>query len=876
MKYMGLNELREKFLAFFESKGHLRAASAPLVPQGDNSLLLINSGMAPLKPYFTGEVIPPRNRMTTCQKCIRTPDIERVGKTSRHGTYFEMLGNFSFGDYFKHDATTFAWEFITKELEIPLEKLWVSIYLEDDDAFDVWTKHVGVPAEKIVRLGKADNFWEIGQGPCGPCSEIYFDRGVDPTCENPECAVGCDCDRYVEFWNLVFTQFYNDGQGNYSELEKKNIDTGMGLERLACIMQGVDSLFDVDTVMNINKHIQEIANVKYKENEKIDISLRVITDHIRSTTFMVCDGVIPSNEGRGYVLRRLLRRAARHGKLLGIEGNFLNKVCDTVIKENETAYPELLEKASYIKKIITVEEEKFQKTIDAGLKILEDLMKNAKEGKISGADAFKLYDTYGFPIDLTLEILADNNLGTDLVEFEAEMKSQKERARKARADMGDFGWTNEDLGLDKSVKTEFLGYTQTEATGKILAIAVDGQIEDGISQDQKAIIVLDRTPFYAESGGQVADTGVISHENGFKFEVADVKKTPDGKFVHLGTVMTGAITTGEEVALNVDSKRRNAITRAHSAAHLLHKALKVVVGDHVNQAGSYVSADTVRFDFTHFEGLTKDELIAVEKLVNENIFESLEVNSQEMSIDDAKKAGATALFGEKYGDVVRVVKMGEFSVELCGGIHIDNIGKIGPFKIISEASVASGVRRIEAIVGAEVLKYMNDKDKLIAETAEALKCNMKDIAVKASSSVEDFKELQRQVQKVTSNMAKMQVATMMNMTKDVKGVNVLAVRVEDTDMNGLKVMADTVKEQGPNLVAVLASVIEGKINFVCVVGKDALQKKAHAGKIVKEVASMTGGGGGGKPDMATAGGKDVSKLEEALEAVNNIVEAQLS
>ncbi|MFI3226411.1 MAG: alanine--tRNA ligase [Clostridia bacterium] len=874
MHYMGLNEIREKFLSFFEEKGHLRAASAPLVPIGDNSLLLINSGMAPLKPYFTGEVVPPRSRMTTCQKCIRTPDIERVGKTSRHGTYFEMLGNFSFGDYFKQDATRFAWEFITQVMEIPVDKIWVSIYLDDDEAKDIWVNEVGVSADRIVRLGKEDNFWEIGAGPCGPCSEIYFDRGVDPKCTNPDCAVGCDCDRYVEFWNLVFTQFNNDGENNYTDLDQKNIDTGMGLERLACIMQGVDSLFDVDTVMNITKHISEIAGKTYNENEKTDVSLRVITDHIRSTTMMVCDGVIPSNEGRGYVLRRLLRRAARHGKLLGIKNAFLHDVCDTVIKESCGAYPELLEKEVYIKKIIAVEEQKFQLTIDAGLKILEDLMAHSSDKKVSGADCFKLYDTYGFPIDLTLEILEDNGFSTDLVEFDAEMQAQKDRARAARAQMGDLGWDQEDLGLDKSLSTEFVGYTQTETEANIIAIAVDGKLEDSLFAGQKGTIITDKTTFYAESGGQISDKGIITAE-GFEFDVTSVKKTADGKVLHTGVVLSGVLSKEDTVCTKIDTKFRAKVARSHSTVHLLHKALKEVVGEHVNQAGSYVFDDGFRFDFTHFEGLTPAEIKAVEISVNEQILAGLDITMQEMGIEDARKAGATALFGEKYGEIVRVVKMGDFSTELCGGTHIDNTAKIGAFKIKSESSVASGVRRIEAVVAMAVLDLIDEKEAVIVNTADALKSNTKDVAIKAHAAMDNIKELQRQISSLTSKVANIQLASMINLSQDVKGVNVLAVKVEDANMETLRTMADNVKEQAPNMVGVLSSVVDGKINLIAVCGKDALTKGAHAGKIIKEVAALTGGGGGGKPDMATAGGKDPSKLEMALESVNNIVEKLL-
>ncbi len=873
MQYTGLNELREKYLSFFESKGHLRLPSFPLLPQGDNSLLLINSGMAPMKPYFAGEITPPRVRVTTCQKCIRTPDIENVGKTSRHGTFFEMLGNFSFGDYFKREAMSWAWEFITKVLEIPVNRLYVSVYLEDDESWDLWTKEIGVPEDRMVRLGKADNFWEIGAGPCGPCSEIYFDRGEEHGCDNPNCAPGCDCDRYVEFWNLVFTQFHNDGEGNYTPLKQKNIDTGMGLERLACIMQGVPSLFDVDTVMNITKHISKIANVKYGDDAKTDISLRIITDHIRSTTMMVCDGVMPSNEGRGYVLRRLLRRAARHGRLLGINGAFLCDVCDTVIAESGDAYPELRTKADYIKKVVRMEEDSFERTIDGGLNILNDMIAALKaEGKneLAGADAFKLYDTFGFPIDLTLEIIEEAGFTVDRAGFDTLMNEQRERARAARAAMGDFAWESLDLGIDKDAKTDFVGYTDMETTGKILAIVVDGATTDILAADTEATIVLDRTSFYAESGGQCADTGYLTAGDA-KFRVNDVQKTKDGKFLHTGVMECGSFEVGNTVDVKIDTKRRCAIMRAHSATHLLQKALRNHLGGHVEQAGSYVTPDTVRFDFTHFSALTADEIAAVETEVNAQILAGLTIDTREMPIEDAKKLGAMALFGEKYGDVVRVVKMGDYSIELCGGTHMDNTAKAGLFKITTETSVAAGVRRVEAICGSAVLDKINATNATLLEVSEVLKTAPHEVVSKATQTANEVKALKAELAALKDKMAAFDAQDMANDAVEVNGLKVIAVKKDGASGDTLRTIGDSLRGMSDDIVALLAGVTDGKIVFVASCGKNAVAKGIKAGNLVREVATICGGKGGGKPDSAMAGGSDVSKLDEALAFVQGFV-----
>lgn len=874
MHYMGLNEIREKFLEFFESKGHLRLPSFSLIPQGDKSLLLINSGMAPLKPYFTGEQEPPRRRVTTCQKCIRTGDIENVGKTARHGTFFEMLGNFSFGDYFKEEAITWSWEFLTKVMEIPEDRLYPSIYENDDEAFEIWNKKIGVPADRIFRFGKEDNFWEHGSGPCGPCSEIYFDRGEKYGCGKPGCTVGCDCDRYMEVWNNVFSQFNNDGHGNYTDLIQKNIDTGMGLERLAVVMQDVDSLFDVDTVKNITNHVSKISGKTYGESYKTDVSLRVITDHIRSTVMMICDGVIPSNEGRGYVLRRLLRRAARHGKLLGINEPFLYKVCDTVIHESGGAYPALIEKQEYIRKVIQVEEERFDATVDAGLSILHDMIekaKNAGSKELPAADAFKLHDTYGFPIDLTIEILEEQGMSTDRDGFDALIQEQKERSREDRKRMGDLGWASEDLGLDKSLKTEFCGYTELEAEGNVLALVSEGESTDAVRAGSKVTVVLDKTPFYAEMGGQVPDYGTMSHGE-CEIEITNVQKSGDGRmYLHSGVVKSGVVSRGDTLVCKVDKERRQAICRSHTATHLLQEALREVLGSHVEQAGSYTDADHVRFDFTHFAAMTPEEIAKVENIVNNTILAGLEVRTDEMPIEEAKKLGAMALFGEKYGDIVRVVRAGDFSIEFCGGTHLDNTAKAGMFKIVSEASVAAGVRRIEALTGRKFLEMVEERQKTLNDAAAALKTTPNDLVQRADQMVEEVRSLTRNVDSLNGKIAEMKLSELLSTAQDVNGVSVIAAKLDDTP-EVMRSIGDILKDRNANGVAVLATVTgESKIQLLCVAGKDAIKAGAHAGKIIKEVAKLCGGGGGGRPDSASAGGKKPEKLDEALQAVASVV-----
>ena len=836
MQYRSLNELREMYLKFFETKGHLRLPSFSLIPQNDPSLLLINSGMAPMKPYFTGEQEPPRHRVTTCQKCIRTGDIENVGKTARHGTFFEMLGNFSFGDYFKKEAIAWSWEFLTSPewVGIDPDRLYPSIYVDDDEAFEIWNKQIGIPAERIFRFGKEDNFWEHGSGPCGPCSEIYYDRGPEYGCGKPGCTVGCDCDRYMEVWNNVFSQFNNDGNGNYTELKQKNIDTGMGLERLACVVQGVGSLFDVDTVRSITNKVSEIAGKHYGDSEKTDISLRVVTDHIRSTVMMICDGVIPSNEGRGYVLRRLLRRAARHGKLLGIDRPFLSDVATTVIQESGGAYPELVEKQKYIHKVIENEEASFNKTIDSGLNILNERIAAADGKELPAADAFQLYDTYGFPIDLTLEILEEQGMTTNREEFDRLMNEQRERAREDRKKMGDLGWQSEDLGLDKSIKTRFDGYETLGESAKVLAIVNEGEPSGAAAKGEKITVVLDHTPFYAEMGGQIGDHGILEGKNGV-VTVSDVQKTKDGKYMHIGVVTEGEISVEDEVQAKVDAEYRQAICRAHTSTHLLQKALRKVLGDHVEQAGSYTANDHIRFDFTHFAALTAEELAQVETLVNEAILAGSPVITEEMSIDEAKKKGAMALFGEKYGAVVRVVQAGD-SVELCGGTHLDNTAKAGAFKIIGEASVASGVRRIEAVTGKAVLDYLNERQKLLTEAAAALKTSPNELPAKIEQTVGELRTMTKKIDKLNSRVASMQMVDLLNVSRDVKGVNVVATKLEDATAEVLRTMGDSIKEKAPNMVAVLSAVNDGKVSLLCVCGAEAVKKGAHAGKIIKDVA----------------------------------------
>ena len=877
MQWMGLNEIREKYLSFFESKGHLRMPSFSLVPQGDKSLLLINAGMAPLKKYFTGELTPPRKRVTTCQKCIRTPDIERVGITARHGTYFEMLGNFSFGDYFKHDATRWAWEFCTQVMEMPADKLYVSVYFEDDEAYDIWTKEIGVAPDHMVRLGKEDNFWEHGAGPCGPCSEIYFDRGEKYGCGSPDCKVGCDCDRFVEFWNLVFTQFDNDGTGNYSKLKSCNIDTGMGLERLACIMQGVDNLFEVDTVQNIMKHVIELSGVKYHDNEKDDVSLRVITDHIRSTTFMIGDGVMPSNEGRGYVLRRLLRRAARHGRLLGIDGMFLYKVCETVIKENADAYPNLVEKHDLIVKVIKAEEESFNKTIDTGLNLLENIIANADSKVISGADAFKLQDTFGFPIDLTKELLAERGMTVDIDEYDRLYAESRAAARAARKDAGAEAWKGGGASLKDIPATEFLGYTDYSCEATVKAIIVDGERADFVSADSNAVLVLDRTVFYGESGGQAGDCGVIS-AGGARFEVTSAGKTPDGNILHFGRITEGeSISVGDSVKADICVKTREAAARNHTAAHLLQAALRETLGTHVEQAGQLVNSREMRFDFTHFSALTSQELETVENRVNEIILSALPVTSVEMPIDEAKKLGAMALFGEKYGDVVRVVRAGDFSTELCGGTHVSNTGKLGLFKIVSESSVAAGVRRIEAVTGFGVLDYIAKNDAVIRNTAASMKlANTSELEKRAGAVMAELKAKDKEIEQLRAELSQLKTGDLMSGAVDIGGVMLVTATVEGVNPGELRAMCDKVKENA-NAVAVICGINAEKTgaNFACACGSEAVAKGAHAGNIAKAVSKLAGGSGGGRPDSAMAGTKDISGVAEAMAAVTETVKNML-
>ena len=877
MKWTGLNELREKYLAFFESKEHLRLPSFSLVPQGDKSILLINAGMTPMKKYFTGEVTPPRKRVTTCQKCIRTPDIENVGKTARHGTYFEMLGNFSFGDYFKHEATAWAWEFFTKVLEIPEELLYVSVYLEDDEAFDIWTKEVGVDPSHMVRFGKEDNFWEHGAGPCGPCSEIYFDRGPDKGCGSPDCKVGCDCDRFIEVWNLVFTQFENDGNNNYTRLANPNIDTGMGLERLACVMQDVDNLFEVDTVQNIMKHIISIAGINYHDDAKKDISLRVITDHIRSTTFMVGDGVLPSNSGRGYVLRRLLRRAARHGRLIGIDRPFLAEVCDTVIAENSNAYPNLVEKQDYIKKVIAMEEESFYKTIDSGLVLLNEMMDNAKDGILSGEDAFKLQDTYGFPIDLTKEIAAEKNMSVDEEKFRQLVEEARLKAKNAKRNAADSDWRNNGVSFKDVAKTTFTGYTENNTEATVLALVADGERKDFINDGDDAVIVLDNTSFYAESGGQVGDTGVITIGES-TFEVTNTTKDPDGIWLHHGTLSGDSVKIGDKAVTVYNAEARKAIMRNHTAAHLLQAALREVLGTHVEQAGQLVDANEVRFDFTHFTGMTSDELKKVEDLVNEIILEAEDVLNKEMPIEEAKAMGAMALFGEKYGDVVRVVKAGEFSTELCGGTHVDNTGKLGLFKIVSESSVAAGVRRIQAVTGKNVLKYIDEKNELIYSAADALKLgNASQLASKAAAVAAELKAKEKEIEALKAEMAKAQSASLLDNAVEANGIKIISADIGEGGAEKVRAMLDSAKDFGDDIIMIAASVVKekGTVSFGCMCGKGAIAKGAHAGNIVREIAKIAGGSGGGKPDSAMAGGKDITKVSEAVAASAEIASSFL-
>ena len=879
MKKFGLNELREMYLAFFESKGHLRLPSFSLIPRNDPSLLLINAGMSPMKTWFTGEEEPPRRRVTTCQKCIRTPDIENIGKTARHGTYFEMLGNFSFGDYFKHEAIAWAWEFLTSPQWVGLDpdRLYPSVFAgnettpADDEAFEIWNKEIGIPADRIYRFGKEDNFWEHGSGPCGPCSEIYFDRGEEFGCGKPGCTVGCDCDRYIEVWNIVFSQFNNDGQGNYTELSQKNIDTGMGLERLAVVCQGVNSLFDVDTVMNITHKVSEITGAHYGESYGKDVSLRIITDHIRSSTFMICDGVLPSNEGRGYVLRRLLRRAARHGRLLGVTEPFLYKVCDTVIHENRNAYPELNERQEYITGVIRSEETNFARTIDGGLAIFAGMLAQHKEkGEtvFSGADAFKLHDTYGFPLDLTKEMAADEGMSVDVDAFQALMKKQREDARASRKDKS--AWESLDLGLDNT-PTAFTGYDRLHDDCRILAIVAEGELKEQIAAGTEADIVMEKTPFYAEMGGQCADHGLLILKDAV-FEVRDVQKNKAGKALHHGVMVAGVLGVGNTVNACVDTVRRKAIMRAHSATHLLHKALRSVLGDHVHQAGSLVEPDRLRFDFTHTAAMKPEEIASVERMVNEAVLEGFPVDVKELPIAEARSMGAMALFGEKYGDVVRVVDMGDgYSVEFCGGTHLDNTAKVGSFRILSEFSVASGVRRIEAVTGQETLKVMERSTRMLMELAERIKAKPDELVARAEARTSEIRELRQLVEKYRAKDMLQSAEDFLHAAKNVGCMRVVTAKLPEMDADGLRKIGDFLRDKDENIVAVLSTVRDGKIQFLSVCGKAAVAAGIRAGDIIRSVTAVCGGKGGGKPDSAMGGGSDTLKLDDALACVDDLV-----
>ena len=872
MEKRGLNELRELFLSYFESKGHLRLPSFSLVPQNDASILLINAGMTPMKPWFKGEEEPPRRRVCTCQKCIRTGDIDNVGKTARHGTYFEMLGNFSFGDYFKKEAIAYSWEFLTQVLEIDPQRLYPSVYLDDDESFEIWNKQIGIPADRIFRFGKEDNFWEHGSGPCGPCSEIYYDRGPEYGCGKPDCTVGCDCDRYMEIWNNVFSQFDNDGHGNYTELKQKNIDTGMGLERLACVMQGVNSLFEVDTVMNITRHVSRLTGAEYGQSRERDVSLRVITDHIRSATFMICDGILPSNEGRGYVLRRLLRRAARHGKLLGVDKPFLFEVVDTVIQENGHHYTELKERRDYIVRVVRVEEENFAKTIDGGLKIFREMLEGHRakgEKTFSGADAFKLYDTYGFPIDLTQEMVEEAGMSVDKEAFDQLMQEQKARAREARKALGDLGWAGVEFGKDIP-ETQFVGYEKLVTDGKLLAIVAEEELRDEVVAGTDAILVLDQTTMYAEMGGQVGDHGMIEGPGGV-FQVSNVQKNKGGKFMHYGVVKSGVFKLGDTVTVSVDAQRRKAIRRAHSATHLLHEALKRVLGDHVHQAGSLVEPDRLRFDFTHFEAITAEQLAQIDAIVNDAVLEGYPIVTEVLPIWEAKKKGAVAMFGEKYGDVVRVVEMGDFSMEFCGGTHLDNTAQVGPFRVKSESSIASGVRRIEATVGKLSLEVMNKNQEMLFHAAQVLKTTPGDLVAKVEQQVAETKELRHALDKIKAEASLGEARQFLMSAKEVKGLKVLTVNKNGLDANALRRMGDFLRDKEPGVVAVLSSVNGEKVTFLAVCGKEAVARGLKAGDLVKLVAGICGGKGGGKPDSAMGGGTDVLKVDDALAAVDDFV-----
>lgn len=872
MQKLGLNEIREKFLSFFESKGHLRLPSFPLVPQNDSSLLLINAGMAPLKPYFTGKEVPPAKRVTTCQKCIRTPDIEQVGQTARHGTFFEMLGNFSFGDYFKMDATKWAWEFATEVLEMPKDRIWVSVYNDDYEAADIWTNHVGVSKDRIVYLGKDDNFWEIGTGPCGPCSELYYDRGEEYGCGSPDCAVGCDCDRFVEFWNLVFTQFDKDENGTYNKLDHPNIDTGMGLERIACIMQGTTSIFEVDTIRKVLNSAAEIAGVKYGEDNQIDTSLRVITDHIRSTVFMTADGVLPSNEGRGYVLRRLLRRAARHGKMLGINEMFLYKLARVVADESMTAYPELDQNFAYIESVIKSEEARFDETIDQGILILNQYMEEMKQSgtkELDGEKAFKLYDTYGFPIDLTKEIMGENGFVVATKLFDDLLNEQRIKSKVARGNMDDAAWEN-DIFIDVEGSTVFDGYAKLKGTSNVLAIAKGSERVEEAEAGEEVTLVLDRSTFYAESGGQVGDTGIIESDDA-SLKVIDTKKS-NGKFLHICKVENGVVKVGDKVTTLVDKERRQSIKRNHSAVHLVQAALREVLGKHVAQAGSYVDEYRFRFDFSHYQPLTEDEILKVGMLVNKKIMEAIPVECFEEDVATAKSMGAMALFSEKYGSRVRVVKMGDFSTELCGGCHVENTGKLGLMKILSETGVSAGVRRIEGVTGYNVILQMREKSKLIDDVSSVLKTNPSDLLNRAEGIVAELKDARHEIDSLKSKLAKNSVDDILGNTEDIGGVKVVTKILDDNiDMNTMREIGDNIKNKIPNAFVVLASKIGEKVNLISMASKEAIDKGANAGAVISEIAKQLGGGGGGKPDSAQAGGKKPEKTEEVMKNVSDIL-----
>lgn len=878
MEKMGLNEIRSKFLEFFESKGHYVANSYSLVPNNDKSLLLINSGMAPLKNYFSGVEVPPSVRMCTSQKCIRTGDIENVGITARHATFFEMMGNFSFGDYFKRESIKWGWEFVTEWLNIPEDKIWVTVYEEDDDSYDIWAKEMNFPEERMVRLGKDDNFWEIGTGPCGPCSEIYFDRGEEYGCDNPDCKPGCDCDRYLEFWNHVFTQFDRDEEGNYSLLENKNIDTGMGLERMGCIMQGVDTIFEVDTIKSILEAVEKLTGVKYGENPKNDISIRIITDHIRAVTFLVSDGVLPSNEGRGYVLRRLLRRAARHGKLLGVKELFLQKLIDEVIKVNDKAYPVLVEKESYIKKVVGIEEEKFNETIDQGTEILNsyiEVLKNEGKTVLSGQEAFKLYDTYGFPIDLTKEILEEEHLSVDEEAFNEEMEKQKERARNARGNMDGESWKEDPLSkLESTVDSTFNGYSEIYGEGTIEAIVKDDELVQSAEEGDKVSIVLDNTTFYPEGGGQVGDCGLITNEN-LVLEVLNTKKGANNSIKHIGIIKSGRISNGDKVKTLVDRETRMSAARNHSATHLLHKALREVLGEHVNQAGSLVTPERLRFDITHFEAISNEELKVIEEKVNNVILSSLDIKCDIMNVKEAKEKGATALFGEKYGDEVRVVSMGDYSTELCGGTHLTNTSQVGMFKILSEGGVAAGVRRIEAITGKAVYEYLKERDGIISEVCVNLKSKEDNLIQRISSLLEENKNLSKELHDMKAKMSLQSVDSIFDSKVEVNGVNLITNKFEGMDMDTLRETADNLRDKLGSGVVVLANVVDDKVNFVVTATKDVLDKGIHSGNIVREVAKIAGGKGGGRPNMAQAGASDVSKVDQALSYASEVIKTQV-